>query len=86
VGAVFSCGLHLGNAVMTSIATSIQTTVQPSPTSFKGRAAAFEFFIAFIVLQIVSVLVFVRKTGTLSSPQPEGAGSPASNLALQEAK
>ncbi|KAI9461385.1 major facilitator superfamily domain-containing protein [Boletus coccyginus] len=87
VGAVFSCGLHLGNAVMTSVATSIQTTVQPSPTSFKGRAAAFEFFIAFIVLQIISVLVFVRKTGTLPSPRPElGSGSPASNPALEEAK
>ncbi|KAI9461390.1 major facilitator superfamily domain-containing protein [Boletus coccyginus] len=73
VGAVFNCALQLGAAVITWVATSIQTSVQPSPTSFVGRATAFEFLIAFIVMQIISVLAFVRKTGTLSSLQPEGA-------------
>ena len=88
MGAVLNCALQLGAAVITSVATSIQTSVEPSPTSFVGRATAFEFLIAFIVIQIISVLVFVRKTGTLSSPQPEGVGSPVtdSEAALREAK
>jgi len=88
VGAVFNCALQLGAAVITSVTTSIQTSVQPSPTSFVGRAAAFEFLIAFVVMQIISVLVFVRKTGTLSSPQPGGVGSPTtdSEVALREFK
>ncbi|KAI9461387.1 major facilitator superfamily domain-containing protein [Boletus coccyginus] len=88
VGAVFICALQLGAAVITWVATSIQTSIQPSPTSFVGRAAAFEFLIGFIVMQIISVLAFVRKTGTLSSPQPEGIGSLVtdSEVALREAE
>ncbi|KAF8554325.1 MFS general substrate transporter [Imleria badia] len=63
VGAVFNCALLLGSAVIASVATSIQTSVEPLSTSFKGRSAAFQFLVLIIALQILSVLVFVRKTG-----------------------
>lgn len=68
VGAVFSCALLLGSAMISSVATSIQTSVQHSPASFEGRSAAFQFLIAFLVLEIVVVVVFVRKAGGLVVP------------------
>ncbi|KAN0078474.1 Major facilitator superfamily domain containing protein [Tylopilus felleus] len=73
VGAVFSCALLLGSAMISSVATSIQTSVQHSPASFEGRSAAFQFLIAFLVLEIVVVVVFVRKAGGLVVPHEPGS-------------
>ncbi|KAH7886565.1 MFS general substrate transporter, partial [Phlebopus sp. FC_14] len=60
VGAVFNCALQLGTAVFSAATTSIQTTVQTSPTAYNGRAAGFEFLVAYVAVQMLSVLIFFK--------------------------
>ncbi len=64
VAAVFNSALQLGAAVGLAIVTSIETNVerhQGGFASYKGRAAAFYFLFAIVVLAFLSTLIFIRE-------------------------
>ncbi|KAF5378229.1 hypothetical protein D9757_009136 [Collybiopsis confluens] len=65
VGAIFNCSLQLGAAAGSAIITSIQTSVEKNHggvASFTGRAAGFWFMFAFVTLESIGVLFFMKDT------------------------
>ena len=61
VGAIFNGALQLGSAVGIAATSSIETSVDKhlgNPDSYQGRAAAFWFLLACVVVQALVVLVF----------------------------
>ena len=69
VGAIFNGALQLGSAVGISAVGSIEASVEAThggPESYAGRAAAYWFLLALVVVEFISMLVFYRisKEGT----------------------
>ncbi|KAI0699504.1 MFS general substrate transporter [Cerioporus squamosus] len=69
VGAIFNGALQLGSAVGISAVGSIEASVEAThggPETYAGRAAAFWFLLALVVIEFFSMLVFYRisKEGT----------------------
>lgn len=65
VGAIFNSALQVGSAVGNAIISSIQTSVEAQPSSggtdgYDGRAAAFWFMFAITILETTAVAVFYR--------------------------
>lgn len=65
MGAIYNSALQVGSALGNAIITSIETNVEAQPSSgglsgYKGRAAAFWFIFAVVVLETISVAVFYR--------------------------
>jgi MFS family permease len=64
VGAVFNSALQLGSAVGLACLTSIQTSVESKHGGFEaynGRAAAFWFLLACVVVVDVSMFIFLKE-------------------------
>jgi MFS family permease len=69
VSAVFMATLQTSAATGVAIITSIQTSVQPDPISFKGRAAGLWFLVAFIGFILILTLVLMKDTvGPVTDP------------------
>lgn len=69
VGAIFNSALQLGSAVGSAAVTSIQTSIAAKPgqggaDGYQGRAAAFWFLFAVIVVEAIAVLVFYQPQRT----------------------
>ena len=65
VGAIFNSALQLGSAVGSAAVTSIMTSVENKRGKagyylFNGRAAAFWFMLAVVVVEAISVLTFYK--------------------------
>ena len=67
VGAIFNSGLQLGSAVGLAVDTSIETSVEEKHGGFmkySGRAAAFWWLLAAVIIQTFLVLIFYRHSET----------------------
>lgn len=87
VGAIFNSALQLGSSVGIAAVTSIQTSIDGNevhaasvlgPTSkaewtyaYRGRAAAYWFVFAAVVLETLSILVFFRSHAIPSDEERE---------------
>ncbi len=65
VGAIYNSALQVGSALGNAIIISIETNVEAQPSGggvngYKGRAAAFWFIFAVVVLETISVAVFYK--------------------------
>jgi len=64
IGAIFNSALQLGSAIGSAAVTSISTSLdegaigESEKQQYRGRAAAFWFLLAFVVVQALVVLVF----------------------------
>lgn len=64
VGAIFNSALQLGSAIGSAAVTSISTSIdegavgESEKQQYQGRAAAFWFLLACVVIQALVVLVF----------------------------
>jgi MFS family permease len=69
VSAVFMAALQTSAATGVAVLTSIQTSVQPNPNSFKGRAAALWFLVAFAGAISALTLILMKDTvGPVTDP------------------
>lgn len=87
MGAIFNSALQLGSAIGLAAITSIQTSIDgdeahavstPRPTTqtewthaYRGRAAAYWFVFAVVVLETIAVLVFFRSHAIPSDEERE---------------
>ncbi|KAI9059413.1 MFS general substrate transporter [Trametes sanguinea] len=65
VGAIFNGALQLGSAVGISAVGSIESSVEAThggPQSYAGRQAAFWFLLAIVSVELLSMLVFYRRS------------------------
>ncbi|CDO68542.1 hypothetical protein BN946_scf184998.g39 [Trametes cinnabarina] len=65
VGAIFNGALQLGSAVGISAVGSIESSVEAThggPQSYAGRQAAFWFLLAVVCVEMMSMLVFYRRS------------------------
>ncbi|OSD00393.1 MFS general substrate transporter [Trametes coccinea BRFM310] len=65
VGAIFNGALQLGSAVGISAVGSIESSVEAThggPQSYAGRQAAFWFLLAIVGVELLSMLVFYRRS------------------------
>ncbi|TFK97039.1 MFS general substrate transporter [Pterulicium gracile] len=61
VGAIFNFGLQGGSAIGISIVGSIQNGINKGePLSFRGREAGFWFTLGVVVVELISVAIFMR--------------------------
>lgn len=65
MGAIYNSALQVGSALGNAIIISIETNVEARPSSggvngYKGRAAAFWFIFAVVVVETISVAVFYK--------------------------
>ena len=80
VGAIFNAALQLGSALGVSIVTSIQTNVDmthpgSSPSDkYSGAGAAFEFFLAVLVLATICITIFYRDMPAKSTDEEKDDG------------
>ncbi len=78
MGAIYNSALQVGSALGLSIVASIQTSgaAQPSgggPNGYKGRAAAFWFLFAVVVVETISVAVFYKPGQAEQQTKEQGA-------------
>ncbi|KAI0084404.1 major facilitator superfamily-domain-containing protein [Irpex rosettiformis] len=82
VGAIFNCALQLGSAVSLAAVSSIETSLEVNlpkndegiVTDYKGRAAAFWFLLAVVVLELLNVTVFYKVEQTEKGRDVESKG------------
>ena len=69
VGAMYNSALQLGSAIGTAAVTSIQTSIQnqpgrEGPNGYAGRADAFWFLFAVVVVETIATAMFYRPKRT----------------------
>ena len=92
VGAIFNAALQLGSALGVSVVTSIQTNVDiihdgSSPSDkYSGAAAAFEFFLAVLVVAAIFIVIFYRDIPSSADETDNGAIDFVSDVESQRSR